>query len=47
VRRFIVDSAGVYLPLQDEIFPDKRTFWSLFFRNNAQMSSMEHYKLLL
>jgi acetyl-CoA carboxylase carboxyltransferase component len=35
---YLVDSAGVYLPLQDEIFPD-RTFW--FFRNNAQMSGME------
>jgi acetyl-CoA carboxylase carboxyltransferase component len=36
---YLVDSAGVYLPLQDEIFPETRTFWTDF-RNNAQMSSM-------
>jgi 3-methylcrotonyl-CoA carboxylase beta subunit len=34
-----VDSAGVYLPMQDEIFPDKEHFGRIF-RNNAQMSSM-------
>jgi acetyl-CoA carboxylase carboxyltransferase component len=27
---YLVDSAGVYLPLQDEIFPRQRTFWSYF-----------------
>jgi 3-methylcrotonyl-CoA carboxylase beta subunit len=36
---YIVDSAGVYLPLQDEIFPDKEHFGRIF-RNNAQMSAM-------
>ena len=36
---YLVDSAGVYLPLQDEIFPDKEHFGRLF-RNNARMSSM-------
>ena len=36
---YIVDSAGVYLPMQDEIFPDKEHFGRIF-RNNAQMSSM-------
>ncbi|RYY60338.1 MAG: acyl-CoA carboxylase subunit beta [Chitinophagaceae bacterium] len=36
---YLVDSAGVYLPLQDEIFPDKEHFGRVF-RNNAQMSSM-------
>jgi acetyl-CoA carboxylase carboxyltransferase component len=36
---YLVDSAGVYLPLQDEIFPDKEHFGRIF-RNNAQMSSM-------
>jgi 3-methylcrotonyl-CoA carboxylase beta subunit len=35
----LVDSAGVYLPLQDEIFPDKEHFGRIF-RNNALMSSM-------
>lgn len=35
---YLVDSAGVYLPLQDEIFPDKEHFGRIF-RNNAQMSS--------
>jgi acetyl-CoA carboxylase carboxyltransferase component len=34
-----VDSAGVYLPLQDEIFPDKEHFGRIF-RNNAKMSAM-------
>ena len=34
-----MDSAGVYLPMQDEIFPDKEHFGRIF-RNNAQMSSM-------
>ena len=35
---YLVDSAGVYLPLQDEVFPDKEHFGRIF-RNNAQMSS--------
>ncbi len=35
---YLVDSAGVYLPLQDEIFPDKEHFGRIF-RNNAIMSS--------
>ena len=35
----MVDSAGVYLPMQDEIFPDKEHFGRIF-RNNAVMSSM-------
>ena len=36
---YLVDSAGVYLPLQDEIFPDKEHFGRIF-RNNARLSSM-------
>jgi len=36
---YLVDSAGVYLPMQDEIFPDKEHFGRIF-RNNATMSSM-------
>ena len=36
---YLVDSAGVYLPMQDEIFPDKEHFGRIF-RNNAQMSSL-------
>ncbi|MGN6293260.1 MAG: acyl-CoA carboxylase subunit beta [Chitinophagaceae bacterium] len=36
---YLVDSAGVYLPLQDEIFPDKEHFGRIF-RNNARMSGM-------
>ena len=36
---YLVDSAGVYLPLQDEIFPDKEHFGRIF-RNNAKMSAM-------
>ena len=36
---YLVDSAGVYLPLQDEIFPDKDHFGRIF-RNNARMSAM-------
>ncbi len=36
---YLVDSAGVYLPMQDEIFPDKDHFGRIF-RNNAQMSSL-------
>lgn len=36
---YIVDSAGVYLPMQDEIFPDKEHFGRIF-RNNAVMSAM-------
>ncbi len=35
---YLVDSAGVYLPMQDEIFPDKEHFGRIF-RNNAVMSS--------
>ncbi len=36
---YLVDSAGVFLPLQDEIFPDKEHFGRIF-RNNAVMSAM-------
>jgi acetyl-CoA carboxylase carboxyltransferase component len=36
---YLVDSAGVYLPMQDEIFADKEHFGRMF-RNNAQMSAM-------
>ena len=36
---YLVDSAGVYLPMQNEIFPDKEHFGRIF-RNNARMSSM-------
>ena len=36
---YLVDSAGVFLPLQDEIFPDKEHFGRIF-RNNAIMSSL-------
>ncbi|MCH8546552.1 MAG: acyl-CoA carboxylase subunit beta [Cryomorphaceae bacterium] len=36
---YLVDSAGVFLPMQDEIFPDKENFGRIF-RNNALMSSM-------
>ena len=36
---YLVDSAGVFLPLQDDIFPDKEHFGRMF-RNNARMSSM-------
>jgi 3-methylcrotonyl-CoA carboxylase beta subunit len=36
---YLVDSAGVYLPMQNEIFPDKEHFGRIF-RNNAVMSSM-------
>lgn len=35
---YLVDSAGVFLPLQDEIFPDKEHFGRIF-RNNAVMSA--------
>ena len=35
---YLVDSAGVYLPMQDEVFPDKEHFGRIF-RNNAQMSA--------
>lgn len=35
---YLVDSAGVFLPMQDEIFPDKEHFGRIF-RNNARMSS--------
>ncbi|MCP9755707.1 acyl-CoA carboxylase subunit beta [Lacihabitans sp. CCS-44] len=36
---YLVDSAGVYLPMQEDIFPDKEHFGRIF-RNNARMSSM-------
>src|SRR5436189_4376979 len=36
---YLVDSAGVFLPMQDEIFPDKDPFGRIF-RNNARMSAM-------
>jgi len=36
---YLVDSAGVFLPMQDEIFPDKEHFGRMF-RNNAKISSM-------
>jgi 3-methylcrotonyl-CoA carboxylase beta subunit len=36
---YLVDSAGVYLPMQDEIFPDKEHFGRIFY-NNAQISAM-------
>ena len=36
---YLVDSAGVFLPLQDEIFPDREHFGRIF-RNNAQMSAL-------
>lgn len=36
---YLVDSAGVYLPMQDEIFPDKENFGRIF-RNNAKMSAL-------
>ncbi|HEK21872.1 acyl-CoA carboxylase subunit beta [Mucilaginibacter sp.] len=36
---YLVDSAGVYLPMQDEVFPDKEHFGRIF-RNNARMSSI-------
>ena len=36
---YLVDSAGVFLPMQDEIFPDKEHFGRMF-RNNAKLSSL-------
>jgi acetyl-CoA carboxylase carboxyltransferase component len=36
---YLVDSAGVFLPMQDEIFPDKEHFGRIFY-NNAKMSAM-------
>ena len=36
---YLVDSAGVFLPMQDKIFPDKEHFGRIF-RNNAKMSAM-------
>ena len=36
---YLVDSAGVYLPMQDEIFADKEHFGRVF-RNNAKLSAM-------
>ena len=41
---YLVDSAGIYLPLQDELFADKEHFGRVF-RNNAKMSSMGIYQL--
>ena len=41
---YLVDSAGVYLPMQDEIFPDKEHFGRIF-RNNAIMSSRGIYQV--
>ncbi|MEZ4906915.1 MAG: acyl-CoA carboxylase subunit beta [Saprospiraceae bacterium] len=41
---YLVDSAGVFLPLQDEIFPDKEHFGRIF-RNNAVMSSKGIYQI--
>ena len=35
---YLVDSAGVYLPMQDEIFPDKEHFGRIF-SNNAKLSA--------
>src|SRR5262249_10070207 len=35
---YLVDSAGVFLPLQDEVFPDEDDFGRIF-RNNAVISS--------
>ncbi|PJJ75852.1 acetyl-CoA carboxylase carboxyltransferase component [Thermoflavifilum aggregans] len=36
---YLVDSAGVFLPMQDEVFPDKEHFGRVFY-NNARMSAM-------
>src|SRR5690606_5715010 len=36
---YLLDSAGVYLPMQEEIFPDKEHFGRIF-RNNAKISAM-------
>jgi acetyl-CoA carboxylase carboxyltransferase component len=41
---YLVDSAGVFLPMQDEIFPDKEHFGRIF-RNNARMSSLGIYQI--
>ena len=41
---YLVDSAGVFLPMQDEIFPDKEHFGRIF-RNNARMSSLGIYQV--
>ena len=41
---YLVDSAGVYLPMQDEIFPDKEHFGRMF-RNNARLSSAGFLRL--
>ncbi len=41
---YLVDSAGVFLPLQDEIFPDKEHFGRVFF-NNARLSAMGIYQI--
>ena len=43
---YLVDSAGVFLPMQDEIFPDKEHFGRVF-RNNAVMSAMGITQILL
>ena len=41
---YLVDSAGVFLPMQDEIFPDKEHFGRIF-RNNAKMSRSEERRV--
>lgn len=41
---YLVDSAGVFLPLQDEIFPDKEDFGRVFF-NNARLSAEGIYQI--
>ena len=41
---YLVDSAGIFLPMQDEIFPDKEHFGRIF-RNNAVMSSKGIYQI--
>lgn len=41
---YLVDSAGVFLPLQDEIFPDKEDFGRVFY-NNARLSAMGVYQI--
>jgi acetyl-CoA carboxylase carboxyltransferase component len=41
---YLVDSAGVFLPLQDEIFPDKEHFGRAFF-NNARLSAAGIYQV--
>ena len=38
---YLVDSGGAFLPLQDEVFPDKEHFGRIFY-NQARMSALEH-----